>query len=375
MKILLSEYYYQVLLFFFFSHGALYFLSGDVYNPENPIKIFKYILALLIVSVPIVKSKIQSISYLMLFGFLSYLIFTIVLYFLQGLSAFPVITFLMPVSFFFLVDTLKYESLLKILKFVIYLSTFFSLIEFVFLKSISERFSSTGFRSISIFVNPNNFAIFISLSLSLLLGSASNVYKNSRFFILGCCAISVVLSGSMTGAVLFFILFLAQMFVIVRTKAKVKVYYKIALVALLGFTALSFLSLSINLGSYVRKADSVGMDNVTARIDYLQHFITDVAGNLIYPLINQPDMYADNAFIYAWINIGFIGLSFILLILFSMLYLAVMNKSKRKYLYFILCIFLSALTTNIFNIWPIAYLFWLVVGYVFYKPIADKQVA
>lgn len=119
----------------------------------------------------------------------------------------------------------------------------------------------------------------------------------------------------------------------------------------------------INLDGILRKTDSVGMDNVTARLEYLTNFFSSVSESIFYPQLSSTTLYADNAFIYSWITIGFIGALLYFILILSMIFISVMNKEKRQYLLFFLSVALATMTTNIFNIWPIAYMIWGCVGY------------
>ncbi|MEM6160913.1 hypothetical protein AAH446_10230 [Erwinia sp. P6884] len=367
------EKYNMVLVMLFFCHGFLYFYSGDIYNPDNPVKLLKYflIIAIFIFSFKFIELKPDNIF--ILSTFLLYLIFTALYYILNNTQIFSVITFLIPVLFFLLPGAFKYENLLRLMRFIIYLATLFSVLEILFFDEISERFNSTGFRSISIFVNPNNFAVVICLALSLLTGSKNSIYTKSRLWVWICSSVSVILSGSMTGVVIILFLFALNIIDLVSLKVKATKYYRFIALSIIGLVSIITMVYLVDMDKYLRSADSVGMDNVTARFDYLTRFITNVADNIFYPLIAHPDLYADNAFVYTWINLGFFG--FVLYISFSLLliYLSIFNNSKKAFTQFMLCIFLASVTTNILNIWPVAYLYWLVAGFICNKKSNERS--
>ncbi|MFD1802493.1 hypothetical protein ACFSFZ_09840, partial [Mixta tenebrionis] len=200
------------------------------------------------------------------------------------------------------------------------------------------------------------------------------IYVGAKKLIWGCCGISVILSGSMTGVALIVLLFLLSIFKLDKNKTKALTFYKkivFYFISVVSFFVVFFL-FDLDLGKYVRNADSVGLNNVSARISYLNDFLDKVSGNIFFPSFVNQNIYADNAFVYAWINIGFVG--FVLYLFFSILvlYVSLFNKNQRKYSFFFLCMLLTSATTNVFNIWPVAYLFWLVAGYVFYKA-NDKE--
>ncbi|MDI7659366.1 hypothetical protein QLZ26_04470 [Cronobacter universalis] len=119
----------------------------------------------------------------------------------------------------------------------------------------------------------------------------------------------------------------------------------------------------LKMGNILRDTNEVGMDNVSARIGYLSEFFSALADNFLFPGLVHPDLYADNAYIYSWIITGLIGCLLFVIAITLMITLTLLNRSKRKYVLFFSALLLASMTTNIFNIWPIAYLFWAIAGY------------
>lgn len=346
-------------MFLFFCHGALYFLTGDIYDENNPLKLLKYVILLVMLITMIFSLSFNPVYRAVVLPFQLYLSLIAMLYLFNGLSIYAVMMFLIPTVFYFFSEKIQYDTFLKILTAVSLIATAFAVMEFAFFRHISMRFSSTGFRSISIFVNPNNFGVFTSLTLALIVGSEPLFYKKYKPLIWIVAGISIALSGSMTAVGIYsFIITSLIMSSIFHGKIS-KLFICFAVLSIAAMSTLPYL----NYGEHVRSVDSVGLNSVSARFEYLHHFMNAVADNPFFPLFHDATLYADNAFVYAWISTGLIGAFGLFLIVLFMIYLSLVSKDHRKYLLFYLSILMAAMTTNILNIWPIAYIFWGVVGY------------
>ncbi|HDP6909140.1 hypothetical protein [Escherichia coli] len=352
-----------IVVFLFFTHGFLYFITGDIYNEENPVKLIKYLLLVLFILCLLGSLRFVHSNDFLILSFVAYFICTAVLYYSLDIPLFSVFMFLFPVIFFFLNKKMSFDEFIKIIKLTIWLSLCFSILEFFSFKDLSARFGSTGFRSISIFVNPNNFGIFVALSLALLVGYS---YKSgtSRILIYWCIsAICIALSGSMTAAGIYLFIFMANVLKILNVSLSTQQIKKKYIVILVIVICALILVSAINLDGILRKTDAVGMDNVNARLEYLSTFFASISGNILYPQLVSTTLYADNAIIYSWITVGLIGAILYLLLTISMIFISIIFNNKKQYLLFFLSVALAAMTTNIFNIWPIAYMVWACVGY------------
>ncbi|KFB98281.1 hypothetical protein GTGU_04532 [Trabulsiella guamensis ATCC 49490] len=199
-----------LVILLFFTHGFLYFFTGDIYNEENPIKLVKYCL-LLLFALSIGKSlNFFHTNEILLFLFLVNFILTIIIYYSSNVALFSTLMFIFPLLFFFMHRKINYEKFIIIIKTTLWLAFAFSIFEFFLYQDLSSRFSNTGFRSISIFVNPNNFGIFVALSLSLIVDYSLRT-QSTRVLIYWCIsALCIALSGSMTAAGIYLFLLMVR---------------------------------------------------------------------------------------------------------------------------------------------------------------------
>jgi hypothetical protein len=143
----------------FFIHGFVFFLMpNEIYNLNSPLRYIKYpILALTLI---IVLNKCKPIE------IVKYIVSAIILFSINfiavgnNFSLISLFTYVIPLSIFFFYDGLaKYLNAKKIAAITYIFATIFGYYEFFFLGGVFSRFSSSGYRIVSIFVNPNNFAI------------------------------------------------------------------------------------------------------------------------------------------------------------------------------------------------------------------------
>jgi len=352
----------NLIILLFFTHGFMYFITGDIYNEDNPVKLVKYLLLTLFILNILPSLRFISRNDFVILPFAAYFVCTALLYLSLNIQLLAVFMFMFPLFFFFLNKNMSFSVFVKIIKTTLWLALCFALIEFSFYQDLSVRFSSTGFRSISIFVNPNNFGIFVALSLALIVGDSYR-YKSSRVVVYWCiAAICIALSGSMTAAGVYIFLLAAHVLKVINESLRTyKLKKKYILILTTFFCAVILISIN-NLDGILRKTDAVGMDNVNARLDYLSAFFSSISENFLYPQLISNSLYADNAFIYSWISVGVIGALLYFVLIITMVSIS-LRFNNKKYSLFFISTALAAMTTNIFNIWPIAYMFWACVGY------------
>ncbi|MCF6217046.1 MAG: hypothetical protein L3J58_12855 [Emcibacter sp.] len=251
------------------------------------------------------------------------------------------------------------------MKYIVFLGCVVSIVEWSFLSEISERFNRTGFRSISIFVNPNGLGLFMSLALSLILFFEVNSKKSKAFWLL-VGGISIFLSGSSTAYVCFtfIILIIAYQSLANLKEFKLSQFGWISLLSAIFVGAIS-LVIFINYANLDFQIESreFSLNSLIARASYLESFYSELDKCFFFPMTCDKYLYADNTLVFSWIILGAItALAFLLLSLYPIVLLG-LNKSPYYYFSFFYVFALGSLTVNVFNIWPLSYMFWIVYGY------------
>lgn len=329
------------LLFVVNGAGYLFFVDQH-YNESGWYVWTKYLvlvalcLAVLLYYISVEKVYV-NLRLLALFYLVSFTIFSPVL---VGGNFFRLIQYFIPVfSIFIFIDWDRATS--KRYCLIIFWLTFVGVVYEYFILEGFERFHPTGYRAISIFVNPNNFGV----SIVLLSSIAILKRYGSNLLILAAALFFVICSGSKTALVMWLVLFLG-----VFGSRGVFVFFALFVLSifiLLLASGLNFTELS-NMWGY-------SFDSLMIRVSYFMEFLSGV-DNWIFPVSDGSNYYVDNAFVQVWIDIGLVAAILLLLLMF---YLIVFASGYR--LLFLLFL-LSALTTNILYITPVAYFFWLSVS-------------
>ena len=360
----LSEFFYILLFFTFFCHGVAYFFYGDIYDKSNPIKLIKYIILGIIVLCSyfhlIFSKKIKGFN-VVLFNY--FLIMTtislVVFYKILEIDIFLVLFFLLPIFSIFTPVLIKYESLLRVLIVTLYFAFLFFILEYFFFRSISLRFNVTGFRAISIFINPNALGCMAVLIISLILRS-----KHSLFLKISCFSFSLILvffSGSKTAMIGIIFIVLYQIISSYRTFILNKKVLSIVFIIFSSLIVLELLNVDSNLsfndaGTEYR---SMSVGSGYARIEQFDNLIHAFSECPLLPLTCDSSLYIDNGLIVSWVYLGLFGF---LIICFIIIF-AILKSIDSQFILFFLAFLLMLQTTNLLSIWPSAYLFWMIFGY------------
>ena len=334
-----------LLILILFTHGQLYFFI--IYDDSSMIKIIKYIVVFFIFAMYVNRNRFKLNScYAILFVnlFIAYVLFAKLFY---PIGSMELIVFIAPIILFVCSSLINRVDFNRILFLVMIVAMFYLFIEVTLMRYISKRFSSTGFRAISIFINPNAFGIFMVLLLSVTWDYSKEFAKWLSFvFVISC----VLLSGSKTAMIML------ALFVFMRLFFNIKGF-------LLTLICVLFLCVFIYGSEYDIRSFDLASGEMRASAG--GHFFNVINECFFMPIACDKNVYLDNALIISWVNFGIIGFVFALLILFLTVYLSYANykRGNKDFYVFFSLFWLASLTTNVLNIWPVTYMFWIMVGY------------
>lgn len=346
------------------THGAAYFITGDIYDKENPVKLVKYIISILYFFSLFFYLHRMKDSLFFIRTLLFWLcLFSVLMFFafINSLQIDYVVFLLLPFLYVFIYSTTLDSKIVSAYQWILILALVFMFLEFLFFFDISSRFNRSGFRAISIFVNPNAFGATVVLLFITVMFHVKNSF--SKVFNTFICLAMVLLSGSKTAlaAILLMIFF----FSVKHIGRNLFFYFTILLLNLcfLSFFAGTDISPNFSFDLQVRTLD---LASGTERLKALSEFAQAANDCLFLPINCNELIYVDNAFVSSWVSLGLPGLiitstCFLTSVVFSF-YLAFNLKNYYFFCFFIM-FWLMAMSTNLMNIWPTAYIFWITYGY------------
>ena len=357
----------------FLIHGFLFFIMPNEINDNNsPIRNIKYILLVIILITILFNCKVKKIFFYLMIS-IALLISNLISvgsYF--SLRSFLV--YIIPLIIFFVHHELsKYLNIGKIVSVVYVFSSILSYIEFFVYNGIFFKFSSSGYWVISIFVNPNNFGIVITLLTIYLIERKLSLNKFYKVCLLLNSFLLIFLSGSKTALVslllvmFYYFVTLLKHFIFnnnIKIKLKMLFILTISVILFLLFVTMFYNNIFYVYNDILATTRSFETINISAMTRYNEYhaFIIN-CDNLIFPWRAKIN-YIDNIYLHIW---GTYGLFiFILFIMFNeyVLFYAVYKKRKLQTLLLIILL-LSGLTTNILYIWPISYFYWYLSADIF----------
>ncbi|WP_322803501.1 hypothetical protein SO574_01145 [Vibrio alfacsensis] len=365
------------LLFIMFNHGALYYITGDIYNKDNPIKIIKYTLVLgllLLYFYHILNNGINKKALVFISMFSVWLIVMLVQSVYFKLPIERALFFYFPCLMIFAAYQCSFQSVVNVLKWTFLFSFIFSILEYLILFDISSRFNQSGFRSISIFVNPNAFGATIVLITTVLLNRVDSTIKQA--ILLFSSFIMISLSGSKTALlaftmiVLFF--FSYQLLIFLKVK-KVNLFRLIKLLVIVSIVLFIFMYLCIHVNNTLGESINIrefSLGSGGQRMLQYQSVALAIDNCPLLPSVCDDNVYVDNGFLFIWLSVGFVSFIGFVSILFLFIYISA--RFRLEFFLFFSTFLIMALSTNLFNIWPTAYLFWLLSGYLL-KDITLKE--
>jgi len=354
------------LIILFMIHGFLYFLRPqEIYDLNSPIRYIKYLVLILTLIIILRESSFKKIFIYILVS--TTLLVLNIIAVEQNFSFMSIVSYILPLSIFFFHEGLRKNLNIKTIVYWTYIvATFFGYFEFFIMGGVFYRFASSGYRVISIFVNPNNFALMLTL-LSIVIIS-DRISKTKVFVLLINSLLLILLSGSKTGLFIFilvvslrWIIDLLHLFVAKsKLKKNVLLYIPIIGISLICFTLIITLSNKFNLNVLLNQIRSIETMMISLESRFMQYSNFLSVSNLIFPWKENVN-YTDNIYFHLW---GTFGFPVVISYVFFNMYLLYKTIIKRSFTYFaIMFIFLiSGFSTNIIYLWPLGYIYWYVAG-------------
>lgn len=376
-KIKYKSFIVNLLILIFLTHGILYFFyPDDIYNPSSPIRYIKYIAVFFIILFSLNETKKYKMAS---FAFITAILFALNLLAVgQNIDTVLFLNHIFPMIIFFFYDGIsKYISTHKITMITYIVMTIMGYVEYLFLHGLFSLFADSGYRIVSIFVNPNNLGLVIIVLSVYILGE--NILKNKVFkilFILNSFLL-IFLSGSRNSLLIFstFLLMaiLYWLFKVIRnglSKKNIYFIYGLILFVLL-FLVFNNEMISNTIESLLSSTRSlVGTDFFQGRLNQYNVFFDNVKVDIFFPLKNGL-AYTDNLYFHIWGNFGLITL---LLFLVFNLYLLIRIIRENKIVHFALLILLlmAGIAENLIYFWPVGYFYWYIVADIVKKTQVNK---
>ncbi len=357
----------NIMSLLFLIHGCIYFIfPQDIYNLDSPIKYIKYIILLVLLLISMKQAGIANV-----FVYSVTLIAMLIINIIAVQHNFNIILFLnyiLPMSMLFFYKGLSGKlAIYRIIGVTYIATTVFGYIEFFFLHGLFFRFSDSGYRIISIFVNPNNMGL-VTVALTIYLYEHLNKQSN-RILLLANSFFLIFLTGSRNALLVFLVvtfLYIIRYLTLLLVKNQLLKYRSVFLVGLSGVMLIVICILfykKINNGvqQILDNTRSLGeVDLFTGRLVQYNAFFENVASNLIFPNQNIFS-YVDNNYLHIW---GFFGLLILILFFFFNLYLLLKTVITNNFQGLVMLIFflVAGLAENFLYLWPLGYFYWYLVG-------------
>ncbi|GEM_PF-2049088 len=357
----------NILVFIFFVHGILYFITPTTsYSGDNPFKIIKYIVMLLILCIFFISVNYKKWIAVLCVGILSVLLIFAVYLFANDMSNIGLfITYIFPFIMIFIIsEVVKYVDFKKISVAVYLIATVMAYFNTYILKGIFTRWHVSGdYREVSIFINPNNFGIMISLLLILFLIFYRNIKVTTKTIAMNIgliinSFILIRMSGSNTAIIIFMVTLVYYLFILIshiqfKNVNKKKITVSVILVFLILIGIFLLFRFVFTDGINVR---SISLKSGFIRINTYKEFIYSNLNNLVFPY-RHDIVYVDNIYLSLWGNLGLPIL--IVFILYNIYLVKLTLNNKRIDQTFILFVFsLIGITTNYLYLWPMGYIYW-----------------
>lgn len=360
----------NLLIVMFLIHGFIFFIKPqELYNINSEIRNIKYIILLLILF--FVMSKIIIVK-------VCYYILAILWLFSMNIMATglnfnyrSLLTYIIPLVIFFTYDGInKYMNKKYVIISTYFIASTFSYIEFFILKGVFfGRFASSGYRVVSIFVNPNNFAIVIIFLTLCMYNKNYYISILNKMIITMNTFLLVLLSGSRTALLVFILILLSKIFTNVKNiilhPKKVNlndtVYcllINLILIIFIILTTNKIVTLAIRILMKTRNFETMHLSGMARINQYINFF--NMQNNFIFPW-SQTIFYVDNIYLHIWGMFGILTIIIFILFNIYIMYIA-FKKENNVYFYLHITILLTGLSTNFLYIWPLAYFYWFLVA-------------
>lgn len=352
----------NILILIFFIHGMLYYLTpNSSYSVSNPIKLIKYIVVALVIIVMYLQCKIgDTLKKGAIYCGSAIILFLIYMYSNNMSDIGGFLNYIIPfITVFVIKDLYTYIEWEKISVITYLTATVIGYINCYILKGVFPQWHvSAAYREVSIFVNPNNFGIMVSLFLMyfLIIKKKNHSKRNSviwNVFLIINSFLLIRISGSNTALILYGIIllyFLGSLLKFVNFK---KINYKKVAIYSIPVIIICGVIVVINSGMGLRK---ISLNSILIRFSSYKEFFGVGITGLIFPY-RFGKVYVDNMYLSLW---GSFGLIVLIIFVAYNIYVIKMAITSRKYNYLLVLMtfLLMGITTNFLYLWPLGYIYW-----------------
>ena len=348
------------LAFLFLTHGIAYFFSPEhVHDPSSPYKYLKYVIVLIYIFLTIQHNFYSKLI------FFAALIPLAVYYNLINADPDMInfVGYVLPAYFLFDIKNIRQINWRAIVVWTILITSIVGYYEVIFLDNHFYMYNRSfqDYRMVSIFLNPNNLGVVITLFTFAYLE-----FFSTKKIVSWLCYFNglliVVLSGSKTAIGVFMFFSLYILYLAVANRHGENALIKRTDLKYLIFGIPVFLVVAVRLISMIDLSQmrDFNWGSLMVRFRDYDDFFLLVRQNYLFPYINSTKNI-DNMYLHLW---GSFGLSTLVLFTLFNLFLVVKIKS-RKMLIILLSFFLIGLTTNYMYLWPLGYLYWGFLSFCF----------
>lgn len=352
------------LLIFFIFHGVVYYLFPSMHYLEGGgvLSLLKYpaILLLYILILPFLRVGSGRLIVAVFAALLILFIYLIEGGAVDSQRANLIFTAIVPLGMIFYIfdpcvrEVLRDSQLLTVSWFVLALN-FLGMVYEVAVGGIFQVYSYSSLRAVGLFVNPNNTAMVVALlGVFLIWRVKSTGFKFLSFLL---TIVSLILTGSKTGM----LMFLVGIFVLNFSWGIGLTVLLCLLLMVSWFLGFSFVDVFLNLNLRRLDAESGGI-----RLNDWSRAVEDFYNSdLNVILFGSPGVVlVDNSYLDMMALMGGVFLIFFVCIQFFALVKAWVGSKILFVLLFMM--FVSMLTTNTYRLWPVAYLYWALIGAVLF---------
>jgi hypothetical protein len=341
------------LAFLFLTHGIAYFLSPEhVHDPSSPYKYVKYLIVLVYILFTI-RDNFSSKAI-----FFASLIPLAVYYNLINADPDMInfVGYVLPAYFLFDIKNLRQINWRAIVVWTILITSMLGYYEVIFLDNHFYMYNRSfkDYRMVSIFLNPNNLGVVITLFTFAYLE-----FFSTRKILSWLCFFNglliVVLSGSKTGIGVFMFFSLYILYLAITNRHSENALIKRADLKYLVFAIPVVLVVALRLISMIDLSEmrDFNWGSLLVRLRDYNVFFSLVRENYLFPWISTTKNI-DNMYLHIWGSFGFPALA--LFIAFNLFLF--FKITSRKMMAILLGFLLIGFTTNYMYLWPLGYIYW-----------------
>lgn len=285
------------------------------------------------------------------------------------------VNYTLPVFIMFSGKPIAHINWKWVIRWTLYLSFFFGFYEVLFLENHFYMFNRglDAYRVVSIFINPNNFGVILALFSFVYIRHYAKGTEGLLVYTLSL--VLVKLSGSKTGMIIFsvFSVYLLYFYF----KHKIKAFFRFMLKGGVLILVLA-IPASIYVGFYFYETVSEKLsfrdfewETLFVRFNTYYEYFASSGANLAFPWFSEMT-YIDNIYLHL---MGSFGVLFLILWLILNYYIFLIVRNRIDLAVILFSFLLIGLTTNFLYVWPLSYMYWGFVGYVFYAVKSGVPVA